>query len=315
MDAALQPTTSTSGSVSAAPSTTATIDRRSRLSYEEFVEHYLMPERPVIITDGLAAWPALTKWTPAFFRDVHGDKVVRVQGKETRLGDFIDAVLASSDDRPSAYLSNVLVRQQFPEIAADILPEFVYALPDRLRSPLLKGAVAGAGTREGIPELLVAGRGARFNLHYDAAFLLGFVTQIHGDKEFLVFSPDDSRYLYQRPDDPRYSQIPNIFDVDLDRFPLFARATPMRFVLGPGETIFNPAGWWHATRILSPSIAMVISTVNGSNWRAFRRDRSATRPGVSAAKGWAIGAYLAAVGLVLDVQERLAAPPRLPSAP
>lgn len=287
----------------------AAIDRRSRLSYAEFDAEYLRPERPVIITDGLQAWPALTKWTPEFFRDAHGDKIVRVQGKDMRLGDFIDAVLASSDDRPSPYLSQVLVRQQFTEIAADILPEFVYALPDRLRSPLLKGAIGVADTREGIPELLIAGRGARFNLHYDAAFLLGFVTQIYGDKEFLVFSPDDSRFLYQRPDDPRYSQIPNIFDVDLDRFPLFAGATPMRFVLGPGETIFNPAGWWHATRILSPSIAMVISTVNASNWRAFRRDRGARRPGVSAAKAVAVSAYLGAVGAWLDVRERLAGPP------
>jgi histone arginine demethylase JMJD6 len=303
------PTTTPSASrVPAAAS--ATIDRRSRLSYAEFEREYLRPERPVIITDGLQAWPALTKWTPEFFRDVHGDKVVRVSGKDMRLGDFMDAVLASSDEHPSPYLNNLLVRQQFPEIAADILPEFVYALPDRLRSPLLKGAVASAGTRDGIPELLIAGRGARFNLHYDAAFLLGFVTQIHGDKEFLVFSPEDGRYLYQRPDDPRYSQIPNIFDVDLDRFPLFAKATPMRFVLGPGESIFNPAGWWHATRILSPSIAMVISTANASNWRAFRRDRSTPRPGVSAAKAWAVGVYLDAVGAWLDVKERLAGQPR-----
>lgn len=293
----------------AAGASTAGIDRRSRLSYEEFDASYLRPQRPVIITDGLRAWPALTKWTPEFFRDVHGDKVVRVAGTDMRLGDFMQAVLASSDERPSPYLNNLLVRQQFPEIAADILPEFVYALPDRLRSPLLKGAVTGAGTRAGIPELLIAGRGARFNLHYDAAFLLGFVTQVHGDKEFLVFAPEDGRYLYQRPDDPRYSQIPNIFDVDLERFPLFAKTTPMRFVLGAGETIFNPAGWWHATRILSPSIAMVISTVNASNWPAFRRDRSTPRPGVSAAKAWAVGAYLGVVGAWLDVQERLAGPP------
>jgi hypothetical protein len=304
---------------SAPPRTTTTapitaIDRRSGLSYDEFVECYLMPERPVILTDALAAWPALTKWTPEFFRDVHGDRIVRVQGKEMRLGTFMENVLASTDEAPSPYLSSLLVRQQFPEIAADILPDIPYTLPDRLRSPLLRGAVGVANAREGIPELLIAGRGARFNLHYDAAFLLGFVTQIHGDKEFLVFSPDDSPYLYQRPEDARYSQIPNIFDVDLDRFPAFARATPLRFVLRPGETIFNPSGWWHATRILSPSIAMVISTVNRSNWRAFCRDRSAPRPGVPAVMGWALAGYLAAVGAWLDLQERLAGPPRMPSS-
>lgn len=287
----------------------ASIDRRSRLSYAEFVDQYLVPQRPVILTDALRDWPALEKWTPAFFRDVHGDRIVKVQGQEMRLGTFMEAVLASSDAKPAPYLSNVLVRQQFPEIAADILPDFLYGLPDRLRSPLLKGTLGSVDMREGIPELLIAGPGARFNLHYDAANLLGFVTQIHEEKEFLVFSPDDSPYLYQRPDDPRYSQIPDIFNVDLERFPLYAKATPMRFVLGPGETIFDPAGWWHATRILSPSIAMVISTLHRSNYAGFRRDRAARRPGVSAAKSLAINAYLAAVGVVLDVQESLAGPP------
>lgn len=295
--------------VSRPPGGTATIDRRSDLPYDEFVEQYLKPQRPVILTNALKDWPALTKWTPEFFRDVHGDRVVKVQGAEMRLGTFIEAVLASNEAKPAPYLSNVLVRQQFPEIAADILPDFRYGLPDRLRSPLLKGTLGPVDMRPGIPELLIAGPGARFNLHYDAAFLLGFVTQIYGDKEFLVFSPDDSPYLYQRPGDPRYSQIPDIFNVDLDRFPLYAKATPMRFVLGPGETIFDPAGWWHATRILTPSIAMVISTLHKTNYAAFRRDRSARRPGVSAAKSLAINAYLAAAGMVLDVQESLAGPP------
>jgi Cupin-like domain len=103
----------------------------------------------------------------------------------------------------------------------------------------------------GIPELLICGRGGRFNLHYDSLHCLGFVTQLYGDKEFIVFAPEDSKYHYPNEDNPKFAQIDNPFAPDLERFPLFAYATPCRFVLRPGETIFDPAGWWHATRMLS----------------------------------------------------------------
>lgn len=282
--------------------TTFTVDRRSNLSYDDFVAEYLMPQKPVILTDALKDWPALTKWTPEFFRDRHGDKQVTVSGKPMRLGDFIDVVLASSDSRPCPYLSGVMVRQQFPEIAADILPELKYTLPDRLRSRL---AVGKTKSRLGLPELLISGLGGRFSLHVDALHMLGFVTQIYGDKEFMIFAPSDGQYLYPKAHDPKHSEMVSPFAVDLEKFPLFAKATPATFVLKAGETIFNPAGWWHATRILSPSIAMVISTVNASNWNAYADDLARPRPGVPAPVTSALRAGMSVLGGVMTATERL----------
>ena len=283
-------------------SASATIDRRSKLSYKAFATEYLFPQKPVIITDGLAEWPAMSKWTPEFFKTVHGDKRITVEGKDMRMGDYIDLVLASSDQKPCPYLSGLLVRQQFPEIARDILPELKYTLPDRIRSRLM---IRKEKSREGIPELLISGRGGRFRLHYDSHHMLGFVTQIYGDKEFVLFAPSDGQYLYPLEDDPKFSSVVNPFSVDLDKFPLFANATPYRFILRPGETIFNPAGWWHATRILSPSIAMVISTINASNWDAFADDFTRPRTGIPQPVMSALRVYLSLVGVVLSAKERL----------
>ena len=55
-------------------------------------------------------------------------------------------------------------------------------------------------------------------------------------------------------------------------FPLFDQAEGIRFRLGPGETLFVPAGWWHTARILSPSVTVSINWVNRANSRAFRND-------------------------------------------
>jgi hypothetical protein len=44
------------------------IERRDRLSYEEFAESYLYALKPVIVTDALCQWKALGRWTPEFFK-------------------------------------------------------------------------------------------------------------------------------------------------------------------------------------------------------------------------------------------------------
>jgi ribosomal protein L16 Arg81 hydroxylase len=45
-------------------------------------------------------------------------------------------------------------------------------------------------------------------------------------------------------------------DADLRRFPRYAKAQPIEFVIEPGEILFIPAGWWHHVRALDPSISM-----------------------------------------------------------
>ena len=195
-----------------------------------------------------------------------------------------------------------MIRQQFPQIASDILPELKYTLPDRFRSHLMIGKVRA---KDGIPELLISGLGGRFKLHYDALHALGFVNQIYGDKEFIVFPPSEAKYLYPSANDQRHSDLNDPFEPDLTRFPLFSQALQCRFVLRPGETIFNPAGWWHATRMLTPSVAVVISTVNAANWRDFARDIGRNRPGVPVLVTAALRAYLAVTGALLTAKERM----------
>ena len=43
---------------------------------------------------------------------------------------------------------------------------------------------------------------------------------------------------------------------DLERFPLFAKATHMDVVLGPGEFIYIPARCWHYVRALTTSVSL-----------------------------------------------------------
>ena len=103
-------------------------------------------------------------------------------------------------------------------------------------------------------------------LHYDGAGTHAFLMQIYGRKKFVIYPPDQERYLYPSPQKQNLSMINNVDKPDLDRFPLFAKATPITFVLEPGELLFIPSHWWHTTQMLTPSISVSINTVNQSNW-------------------------------------------------
>ena len=43
---------------------------------------------------------------------------------------------------------------------------------------------------------------------------------------------------------------------DLARFPLFAKARHFDAILGPGDALFIPKGWWHYVRALTPSFSV-----------------------------------------------------------
>lgn len=89
----------------AAPSLPA-IEKRAGVAPTEFYREYVLPRRPVVLTDALAGWPALGKWTPEFFAKGWPDKTFEMDGKSWRLADFIGAVLASDPADPAPYLRN-----------------------------------------------------------------------------------------------------------------------------------------------------------------------------------------------------------------
>src|SRR5262249_42658284 len=68
------------------------------------------------------------------------------------------------------------------------------------------------------------------------------------------------------PVKPNLSLLNDVEQPDLERFPLFAKAVPIRLVLEPGEMLFVPSHWWHTVRMLSPSITLSANVLNASNW-------------------------------------------------
>ncbi len=288
------------------------IDRRSRLSQKEFLHDYVLKNRPVVLTDSAREWAALSKWTPAFFKERYGDRLIpvferkrRVTVKDTtRMRDYIDEITSSTFQNRAKYLFSLKIPVEFPELLSDLNPRPRYWQPNWLESKHLLPGMPNFKLRHitGL-EMNIGGSGSPFPfLHYDDLWTQTFITQVHGRKAWLLYPPDQTPYMYPSEESDNISRIPMETDVDLTEFPLFARAKPIRFVLEHGDMLYGAPGWWHVTRALTASIAVVLSTANGAIWshvtrsafhRALKHPRWYLRPAALP-----IAAYMTAFGAV-----------------
>jgi hypothetical protein len=238
------------------------------LPYERFLKEYVAPNRPVVIQDAAPGWNAMGSWTPEFFKTKFGEQTVEVTyGVHQKLGDVIDGVLASTAQKPGPYLHKVIIHQHMPALLPDLTPENAYAFPRRYCSPLMPKRFRRP---DGYLKLLIGGVGGKFPLmHYDSDNAHAVITEIYGDKEFVLFAPEDTEYVYPHPNSPSTSQIDDLDHVDLERFPEFPKATQYRVVIGPGECIFVPSRWWHAARVVTTSVSVCTNMMHSTNWDGF----------------------------------------------
>jgi len=277
--------------------------RAQDLPYEAFLHEYVRKNRPVVIADSVRDWPAMSRWTPDYFREKFGDETVQVSyTKRMQMRDFVDAVEASTADAPGPYLYRLFIHDHLPQLLADLSPQNIYAFAGRHASPLMPERWRRP---DGFLKLLMGGVGSKFPvMHYDLEHAHAQITEIYGDKEFYLFPPEDSDKLYPKPNQKNWSQVENPAAPDLSRFPRMAEATAYRAVLKPGQTIFIPMLWWHAARPLSISISVCTALMDRSNWPGFTKD-VCDRSANSMTKTLLKRLYLAGAGSIMHMMEDL----------
>lgn len=277
------------------------VDRRGGLTYDHFVDEYRRPGRPVIFTDLTKDWPALGKFSPAFFRTNHGRRSVTIGNRVFQLGEFLDLLENSTSDNPAPYPCKLDMRGEYADLAADT-PRPKLALPDRTRSKLLPARfLAGSADLE----VFIGGPGGEFPYaHYDYLGFYAYINQVYGEKEFYVFPPGQEQFLYVDNEKRWLSQVNNTFRPDLAKFPLYANARPIVEVLRPGETLFIPCGVWHTARSKTVSISVAFDQLCSSNW-VFYTDEVVRLNYPTPWKANAVRVFLVTVGATLSARERL----------
>ncbi|HTN74155.1 MAG TPA: cupin-like domain-containing protein [Pirellulaceae bacterium] len=289
---------------SASPQVECAVERRSKLSRREFEHDYSLPRRPVILTDATQHWKA-RHWTPEVLKRRVGRREIEFRGGQGKIpfDDLTDMIEASHHGAPAPYARNIHLFRDLPELAADISPRIAYCQPDWKSSRLMpKNWLFD----NGLEEMFFGGQGSKFpTLHVDYWGMDAFISQLYGDKEVLVFAPSDTPYLYPTAQNPLISSIADFDAPDLARFPLYAKAKPIRFTLHPGETLFCPGGWWHTTAMPDISITIVTANWGRGNWAELIRQYEYHRRGGVRVKAILTKAYLQAVGVALTCRDRL----------
>jgi histone arginine demethylase JMJD6 len=280
-----------------------TVDKRSSLTQRELLAEYIAPGLPVVLTDATRHWGAMGKFTPAFFKEHYGHLSKEINGRTYTLAEVADLILTSSAENPAPYPFNLNIQQFLPELLADLKPEVVFGKSDRVNHPLLPGLML---RNTQTYELFLGGRGACFPyLHVDALFLHTQITQLYGSKEFILYPPEQTPFMYSKAENAKMSQV-DAFNPDYEKFPLFRQAQPVRVLVEEGETILFPTRWWHTTRIHEPCISVGRVHLNEWNWVDFNRDNFELRRKKHPAVALATLAYGTVLGHLMDVQERFA---------
>ncbi len=212
----------------------------SELSQSEFISEFFLKNRPVIIKDAISNSRASAWTVQSIKKDIPNQKVQirnHASGKlfnakdmsqektEMDLYEFLDVIESGNYSVP-LYLAQTELKNLLPNFS-DYIGRFPYL---RKWDYLLQ------------TNIWIGTPGLATPAHYDLSH--NFYQQIRGHKRVTLFSPEDSPYLYINPKVPLVSSV-DVGNPDLNKFPNFAKATPIQFILGPGDSVFIPARWWH----------------------------------------------------------------------
>lgn len=229
------------------------IDRVESISPEDFRKNYLLPKRPLIITNLAKAWPAYTKWTWEYFKSLVGDvevgvynniragAKVPVNGDDGRMkfGEYLDLIQAGPVEL-RIFLFNIF--KYAPHITED------FTFPEQFTKMFLKR----------YPMMFVGGAGSIAHMHYDIDLSHIFHTQFIGRKRVLLLSNDQSPLIYRMPltVESAASFVNWENGVDDEKFPGLKHAKAYETILEHGETMFMPTGYWHHMQYMDSGFAM-----------------------------------------------------------
>jgi ribosomal protein L16 Arg81 hydroxylase len=216
------------------------IERVATLSKAEFLGHYKDCQKPVVIEQLTAAWPARQKWTLDYLVEVAGENTVPLYGGGYR-----------AEGR----------RHQHSSVAALKLKEYIVALRQgenklrmffyniRTEAPALLNDFSypdiGLKLFDKLPVLFFGGKGAKVQMHFDIDWADILLCHFGGKKRVYLFSPEQTKYMYHVP-----FSFSSLFDIDYEypdyeKYPALHRLEGTVAELEHGDVLYIPPGYWH----------------------------------------------------------------------
>lgn len=248
-----------------AEQTLTEVAREEAPTLERFVSTYLH-QRPVVLTGMTGGWPAVGKWTPAWFRETCGDTVVVARQYRNDGRPFLQQAMTHKRRVTLAQWIGFLEGDR--DVPLDGEPwtwslresKELFFLHRQLRKDARFDELFPSLDARFDPFLWFGPAGYVTGLHTDIIDL-NLLLHLYGEKEVIFYAPDQTERMYPEllaVQGGLYSLV-NAYAPDLERHPLFAEAVGQRTTLSPGEILYVPNGWWHMVRSHDVTISLTAS--------------------------------------------------------
>ncbi len=240
------------------------IDVLDEIDPVRFRKEYHEPKKPLVLKGLARQWPAFEKWNwpllrkevghckVALYNNVKSDAYTPINAADDykTFGEYID-MIEKGPAEWRIFLFNIF--EHAPQLKAD------FTWPEDLMTGFVKR----------YPMLFTGGEGSITHMHFDIDLSHIMHTQFIGRKKVLLFPHEEQHKLYRKPyevlslvDFTHYDQQDS--RIDFDKFPAVKQAKGYEVVLGHGDTLFMPAGYWHHMEYLESGFAISLRAMQSS---------------------------------------------------
>lgn len=257
----------------------------SEPSLEDFQIHLNNRMTPLLLVSTIDDWPAMETWqdpTHLLRLTLGGRRCVPIEIGETYthadwrqeimpIRKFMDEYLLPIDPEEIGYLGQHNLFHQIPALQQDIrTPDYCYTAPPESTPISRLGLPHVPPVDEPQKNIWLGPKGTRTPLHTDPYH--NIFCQVVGYKYVRLYPPEATGSLYPRGVDENGINESNTSEVEIrldcregsnvaveneEKFPLFiAEKGYLEVIVGPGECLYIPAGWWHYIESLTASYSV-----------------------------------------------------------
>ena len=231
------------------------IPRVKHISKEDFMQNYFKPQKPVVIEQYIKDWPAYSKWSLDYMKDIAGDKTVPLYDDRPvdykdgfnephatmKMSEYVD-LLKNEPTKYRIFLWNVL--KEIPQLQKDFtFPDFGLKLMKRL------------------PMLFFGGKNSHTFMHHDIDLANIFHFHFEGKKQCILFDQKQNDYLYKIPHSLITREDIDFSNPDFEKWPALKNANGWECKLNHGEVLYMPEGYWHYMKYLTPGFSMSLRAI------------------------------------------------------
>ena len=119
----------------------------------------------------------------------------------------------------------------------------------------------GLRLMKSLPMLFFGGENSHTFMHYDIDLANIFHFHFEGQKEILLFSQAENKFLYRVPHSLITHESIDFKDPDLNQWPALRYTTGYKTLLEHGEVLYMPEGYWHYMRYITPGFSMSLRAI------------------------------------------------------